>query len=271
MSDQPSVTLHLGDCLDVLRSLSDGSIDAVITDPPYGQTNEAYESDIAFQPELWAECARVARPNAAVISFAGSPTYHRIATAIEAGGWRVRQMWGWVYRDGLITSAYPRDGFDRLAPAMDPICYATRGKVLLRLKREGKPWHINTPRSKASPMLDRFRSPETQAASGRWPKSIVSDAVVPFAYFLGSRTASRRGDRTSHPNQKPLALMRWLASKMPANSIILDPFAGSGSTLVAAIAEGMNAIGVERDPEYHAIAQRRINEALGAHPLFNHA
>ena len=65
--------------------------------------------------------------------------------------------------------------------------------------------------------------------------------------------------------------MRWLASKMPANSIILDPFAGSGSTLVAAIAEGMNAIGVERDPEYHAIAQRRINEALGAHPLFNHA
>ena len=63
----PDVTLHLGDCLDVLRSLPDGSVDAVVTDPPYGQTNESYESAIAFQPELWAECARVARPDAALV------------------------------------------------------------------------------------------------------------------------------------------------------------------------------------------------------------
>ena len=274
MSDQPSVTLHLGDCLDVLRTLPDGSVDAVVTDPPYGQTNEAYESDIAFRPELWAECARVAKPNAAVVSFAGSPTYHRIATAIESGGWKVRQMWGWVYRDGLITSAYPREGFDRLAPAMDPICYATRGKVLLRIEREGPAW-AKTDKSGWSTTRRDYSGRSGKMLSldekGHWPRAIASDGEPPFEYFAMPRTGRKPDGRTGHPNQKPLALMRWLLNKLPANSIILDPFAGSGSTLVAAIAEGMSGIGIERDPEYHAIAQRRINEALGAHPLFNHA
>jgi DNA modification methylase len=249
-----------GDCLDVLKTLADASIDAIVTDPPYAQTNEGYDSDIACRPEVWRECFRVCKPNAALLSFAGSPTYHRIASAIEAGGWKVRQMWAWVYRDGMITSAYPREGFDRLAPAMDPIVFATKGKVLLNLEREGEAWEIKTPRSKASPMSNRFRSPDTKGAPGRYPKSIVSDGTDPFQYFVGSRTASRRGDRTDHPNQKPLALMRWLVSKLPGQ-VILDPFAGSASTLVACLHEGKEAIGIEQNPTYVEMARRRIAEA----------
>ena len=262
MSDRPSMTLHLGDCLDVLGSLPDASVDAVITDPPYGQTNEAYESDIAFRPELWAECARVAKPNAAIVSFAGSPTYHRIASAIEAGGWKVRQMWGWVYRDGLITSAWPKEGFDRLAPAIDPICYATRGKMLLRLAREGdNEWHRNPASRGVMNYSARASSHGRDRAKGHWPRTLVAaDGHGHFEFFALSRTAAGRDENVGHPNQKPLALMRWLVGKLPPGSVVLDPFAGSGSTLVAAISEGMNAIGIERDPEYHAIAQRRINE-----------
>src|SRR5580692_2076877 len=123
------IDLRLGDCLAVLPSIPAGMISAIVTDPPYGQSNESYDRGVP--PEVWRECYRVAAPNAALLSFAGGPTYHRIASDIEAAGWRVRQMWAWVYRDGMIASAYPREGFDRLAPAMDPICLATKGKVLL--------------------------------------------------------------------------------------------------------------------------------------------
>jgi DNA modification methylase len=267
-----SVTLHLGDCLDVLRTLPDASVDAIITDPPYAQTNESYDSAIACNPEVWRECHRIARPNAALVSFAGSPTYHRIASAIEAGGWRVRQMWGWVYRDGYITSAWPKEGFDRLAPAMDPICYATRGKVLLNLEREGEAWDRETGRRqpfKPSGLSARCGPKKRAKAEGRYPKAMVADEEIPgFEYFLLPRAGGGQGGRTGHPNEKPLALMRWIVSKLPAR-VILDPFAGSATTLIAAHEAGMDAIGIDREPEYIAMSERRIAEARL--PLFAEA
>jgi DNA modification methylase len=74
-----------------------------------------------------------------------------------------------------------------------------------------------------------------------------------------------------HPTQKPLPLMEWCLSFLPEGCTVFDPFMGSGTTGVACVRTGRNFIGCEIDPKYHAIAQRRINEALGAHPLFNHA
>lgn len=107
--DSPDVTLYHGDCVAVLPLLPD-DFGAVVTDPPYGQTNERYDGAdaVSLRPEVWAACYSACGPNAALVAFAGSPTYHRIASAIEAGGWKVRQMWGWVYRDGMISSAYPK-------------------------------------------------------------------------------------------------------------------------------------------------------------------
>jgi DNA modification methylase len=254
-----TATLHLGDCLDVLRTVETASVDAVVTDPPYGQTNESYDGPIAFGAELWRECHRVAKPNAALISFAGSPTYHRIASAVEAGGWKVRQMWAWVYRDGMITSAWPKEGFDRLAPAMDPVCYATKGKVLLNLKREGRnAWKVSGENRGRPSYSERASTHGLTEAVGHWPKSLVSDGSdADLDYFTLSRTANRGGDRTAHPNQKPLALMRWLVSKLPPGGVILDPFAGSGTTGVAAALEGFGFVGIEQSAEYLEIARRR--------------
>jgi site-specific DNA-methyltransferase (adenine-specific) len=262
-----TVDLRLGDCLDVLKTLPDASVDAVITDPPYAQTNEAYDSAIACNPQVWRECFRVARPNAALVSFAGSPTYHRIASAIEAGGWKVRQMWGWVYRDGMITSAWPREGFDRLAPAMDPICYATKGKVLLGLEREGDAaWHGGS-RGLATYSGRSDTTGASKDGRGRWPRSVAaSEGAEDFQYFVLSRGSSP-DPKTGHPNQKPLDIMRWIVSKLPGG-VALDPFAGSATTLIAARERGMDAIGIERDPEYFAIAECRIAEACAGLPLF---
>lgn len=274
----PDVTLHLGDCLDVLKTLPDASVDAVVTDPPYAQTNESYDSAIACDPEVWRECYRVARPNAALVSFAGSPTYHRIASAIEAGGWRVRQMWGWVYRDGLITSAWPKEGFDRVRPAMDPICYATKGKVLLNLEKEGEPWDKLRGRDPTRESFHDFRlsgrtgKRKTRQSGGHYPTSLIADNGIPgFEYFILARGMGGFGwanEKSGHPNQKPVALMSWVISKLPGR-VVLDPFAGSGTTLIAAKQAGLDAIGIEVNPNYHAIASKRIAEALASTtPLF---
>jgi site-specific DNA-methyltransferase (adenine-specific) len=258
------------DCLEGMKSLTDASVSAIVTDPPYGQTNEGYDGPIAFGAELWRECHRVARPDAALISFAGSPTYHKIASAIEAGGWQVRQMWGWVYRNGFITSAWPREGFDRLAPAMDPICYATKGKVLLNLEREGSAaWHRNRNADEVCSWSERSGT-RAATAVGRWPRSVVAEPeTAGFQYFaLNPNSPSLRAEKVGHPNQKPVALMRWIVSKLPAGSVVLDPFAGSGSTALACIEEGFDFLGYDISEEYVKIAQSRIDASLAKFPLF---
>lgn len=262
-----AATLYLGDCINVMKTLPTGSVDAIVTDPPYGQTNEAYDSPIAFDPAVWRECYRVAADNASLVSFAGSPTYHRIASAIEAAGWRVRQMWGWVYRDGLITSAWPKEGFDRLAPAFDPIVYATKGKVLLNLEREGESWKCWSSRSGETYSVRSRSRNAPLMGKGHWPRTIVaSDGIEGFQYFVLSRGQDRLG-RTGHPNQKPLALVRWIVAKLPAQTI-LDPFMGSGTTGVACEAENRSFVGIEQAPVYHAIAAKRLTDLANNRPLF---
>ena len=79
--------------------------------------------------------------------------------------------------------------------------------------------------------------------------------------------AGRKGGaRNTHPTVKPLDLMRWLCRLItPPGGIVLDPFAGSGSTLVAALREGFKCIGIEREEQYVTIARARIEEDA---PLF---
>lgn len=260
-----------GCVLDVLPTLAAGSVDVVVTDPPYAQTNEAYDSDIACRPEVWAACHRACGDAAALVAFAGSPTYHKIATAVEAGGWRVRQMWAWIYRDGLITSAYPREGFDRLAPALDPIVFATKGKFLLDLEREGAAWCVGDGAASDKPPTLSERSARSahrprKAAAGHWPRSVVaSDGVDGFQYFALSRGADRGSGRTGHPNQKPISLMEWLVGKLPGR-VVLDPFCGSASTGVAALNLGRTFLGVERNPEYANLSRARLADTLAALP-----
>ena len=254
-----SAVLYRGDCLEVLSKLPAASVDAIVTDPPYGQTNEAYDSPIAADPELWRACLRVAKPNAALISFAGSPTYHRIASAIEKAGWKVRQMWGWIYRNGFIMSRF-RDGFDRLAPAMDPICFASVGRFPLALEREGiNRWKRYDKVCKPG-YSSRAQTRGLKEATGHWPRSIVAtESIPPFEYFVfNGNHPSLKDERLGHPNQKPLRLLEWIVKKIPAPAVILDPFTGSGTTGEACLRLGHFFIGCEVDDSYFAMAAKRM-------------
>lgn len=261
-------TLFCADCLALLPALTAGSVDAVVTDPPYGQSNESYDRGV--KPEVWAECFRVAGPVSALLSFAGNSTYHRIATGIEQAAWKVRQMWGWVYRNGFMTSAYPTEGYDRLAPAMDPICFAAKGKLLLNLSKEGnKTWTRKRNKGEVCTWSERAGKCAGEGV-GKWPRAVVSDGMAPFEYFaLNPNSPALAGSKAGHPNQKPIALMEWILWKLPSVTI-LDPFAGSGTTLVACVRTGRRSIGVEIDPKYCAIAVQRMEREL-AQPTFQYA
>jgi DNA modification methylase len=98
-------TLHLGDCLDVLRTLPDNSVDSVVTDPPYGLSfmGKRWDYDVPAV-EVWAECLRVLKPGGHLLAFAGTRTQHRMAVRIEDAGFEIRDMIAWVYSTGFPKS-----------------------------------------------------------------------------------------------------------------------------------------------------------------------
>ena len=100
-----NIDLRLGDCLEVLKTIPDNSIDAVITDPPYGLSfmGKKWDYDVP-SVEVWVECLRVLKPGGHLLSFAGSRTYHRMAVRIEDAGFEIRDQIMWVYGSGFPKS-----------------------------------------------------------------------------------------------------------------------------------------------------------------------
>jgi site-specific DNA-methyltransferase (adenine-specific) len=87
--------LMQGDCLELMKDISDNSVDSIITDPPYewGFMDEKWDSTgIAYNVELWKECLRVLKPGGHLLAFGGTRTYHRMACAIEDAGFEIRDQ-----------------------------------------------------------------------------------------------------------------------------------------------------------------------------------
>lgn len=106
-----------GDCLNVLKTLPENSVDAVITDPPYelGFMGKSWDkTGIANNKEMWAECLRVLKPGGHLLAFSGTRTFHRMAVAIEDAGFEVRDMIEWVYGSGFPKSLNIGKAVDKL-------------------------------------------------------------------------------------------------------------------------------------------------------------
>jgi site-specific DNA-methyltransferase (adenine-specific) len=100
-----NIDLRLGDCLEVLKTIPDNSIDSVVTDPPYGLSfmGKKWDYDVP-SVEIWTECLRVLKPGGHLLSFAGSRTYHRMAVRIEDAGFEIRDQLMWVFGSGFPKS-----------------------------------------------------------------------------------------------------------------------------------------------------------------------
>lgn len=111
------MTVHHGDCLDVLRTMPDNSVDSIVTDPPYGLSfmGKRWDYDVPGV-EIWAECLRVLKPGGHLLSFAGTRTHHRMAVRIEDAGFQIRDMVAWVYGSGFPKSLDVSKAIDKVAP-----------------------------------------------------------------------------------------------------------------------------------------------------------
>ena len=100
-----NVNLYNGDCLDLLKEFPDNSIDAIVTDPPYGISFMGKKWDYQIPSiEIWKECLRVLKPGGHILVACGTKTQHRMAVNIEDAGFEIRDLIAWIYGSGFPKS-----------------------------------------------------------------------------------------------------------------------------------------------------------------------
>ena len=137
----PSPLSHLihGDCLDELKAMTEDSVDAIVTDPPYGLSfmGKKWDYDVPSE-EIWAECLRVLKPGGHLLAFAGTRTQHRMAVRIEDAGFEIRDMIAWVYGSGFPKSLDVSKAIDKAAGAEGIRGPLKRGGERLARLEDGK-------------------------------------------------------------------------------------------------------------------------------------
>ena len=105
------------DCIEGMKQIDDNSIDSIVTDPPYelGFMGKSWDNTgIANNVELWKEAYRILKPGGYLLSFGGTRTYHRMASAIEDAGFEIRDMINWTYGSGFPKSLNVGKAIDKL-------------------------------------------------------------------------------------------------------------------------------------------------------------
>ncbi|HUU96831.1 MAG TPA: site-specific DNA-methyltransferase, partial [Phycisphaerae bacterium] len=108
----------LGDCLERIAEMPADSVDAIVTDPPYGLSfmGKGWDHGVPGEP-FWAEALRVAKPGAPLLAFGGTRTHHRLMCAIEDAGWEIRDCLMWLYGSGFPKSLDVSKAIDAAAGA----------------------------------------------------------------------------------------------------------------------------------------------------------
>ncbi len=240
--------LILGDCLDVMATLPAGSVDCICTDLPYGVTNCSWDAVIPFAP-MWEQVKHVLKPRGVFVTTASQPfTSALVMSNLE---WFKYAM---VWDKKSVGNVYSANL--RPLKSHEDICvFYEQQPVYNPQKTKGLPNHshgIGDGRGKSI-----YGNPSRVAhdTSGmKFPKTILE-----FAKWSPRENL--------HPTQKPVALYDYLIRTYTnLGDTVLDFCCGSATTGVACIKTQRRFIGVELDPTYHAIAQRRLEDAA-AQPL----
>jgi site-specific DNA-methyltransferase (adenine-specific) len=223
MSPLPNVELHHGDCLEVLARLPAESIDAVVTDPPYGlhfdglewdapwkATHRAAEHGVGFQRwvQMWAtECLRVLKPGGHLLAFGGSRTWHRLAAGIEDSGFHVRDSIAWIYATGQVKS----NNLTAAIARVDPEAAARHAGLGTTLKPAFEPCVVARKPFKGTVAgnviahgvgglnIDQCRTPGEDGEPDRWPANVGFDTASAEMFDRDSAGVSDRRD--GHPSR----------------------------------------------------------------------
>jgi site-specific DNA-methyltransferase (adenine-specific) len=241
------IDLRLGDCLEILPDLPDKSVDAIITDLPYGTTACSWDTVIPFEP-LWAQVKRLLKPRGVFVTTASQP-FTSILIMSNLDWFKYELIWNRNYCGSPGLAKY------RPMPTHENICiFSQNGHIYNPQMRTGKPYKDIRSNAGTKPsgtnehkLGYRVHGPVVNNGT-RYPQSIID--------------VQKHNEPGQHPTQKPVTLYEYLIlTYTNPGDTVLDPCMGSGTTGVACIKTGRDFIGIELREDYFATLQRRIGVA----------
>jgi site-specific DNA-methyltransferase (adenine-specific) len=244
MSNKDVVTneysLLFGDCLERMKEIPDGSVDLILTDPPYGTTACKWDSVIPFEP-MWVELKRIIKPNGAIVLFGSEP----FSSMLRCSNLKMfKYDWIWRKPKGtghLNAKRMPMNDVETISVFYrGQCCYYPQYRL-------GEAYKAKSGRSQFEGYGKDLRTGNDNEGK-RYPKRVLEFNVV------------ERG--TLHPTQKPVALLEYLIKTYTQeNETVLDFTMGSCSTGVAALNTNRRFIGVEMEEKYFDIGANRMQES----------
>ena len=244
--------LYLGDCMDLMRGVGDGSVDMVLCDLPYGVLSRRSPSARWDTPlpldELWGEYARVVKPSGAIVLFAQGMFTARLMVS-GAGLWRYNLVW--CKGDGVTG-------------------FLNANRMPMRNHEDICVFYRRSP--KYHPQFEACARPHARGGAGNGAGMAANGCYGGFGRTPAALSSERyprsvlffdRPGRRLHPTEKPVELLSWLVrTYTDEGDVVLDNAMGSGSACVACVMEGRRYIGIEKDAVYYDIARRRVESAV---------
>jgi len=247
------MTLHHGDCFDVMPGITDNSVDMILADLPYGTTACAWDAVLPFKA-MWTQFRRVIRGNGAIVLTATQP----FTTALIASNYEWFK-YCWIWKKSKASN-FPHAPNMPLKIAEDVVVFS-RGSIghISQAAERRMPYFPQgtrdgttvIKRKKNASELKYHRESQSQhtAIGYQYKRENYPTTLLD----IGSES------KTVHPTQKPVALMEYLIRTYTnPGDVVLDNCMGSGTTGVAARQSGRRFIGIERDEKYFAIASDRL-------------
>lgn len=227
-----------GDCLELMQSIPDGSVDMILCDLPYGTTRNKWDSVIDL-PSLWAEYKRICR--GAIVLTAQSP-FDKVLGASNIGMLRYEWIWEKPKATGhLNAKRAPMKAHENI------LVFSDRQPTYNPQKTAGEPYKGCGGASRNDNYGGFAAVREGSADGSRYPRSVLQ---------------FRHETKPLHPTQKPVALMEYMIRTYThEGETVLDNCMGSGTTGVACVSTGRRFIGIEKEAKYYDIAYHRIEDA----------
>lgn len=238
-----TVELFCGDCLEILPTLPDKSVDAIITDLPYGTTACKWDVIIPLE-EMWKQVKRLCK--GAFVTTASQP-FTSVLTVSNLEWFKYEWSWDKVNRN----TNYGNIRFMPLRRHENILVFSKNGHTYNPQMGTGKPYKAKRSGAKPAVYQDGGLNPKDGINLGaRFPVSVLQIE------------ADNKKEMGQHPTQKPVALYEYLIRTYTnEGDTVLDFCAGSGTTGVAAIRTNRNAILIEKEPQYFEVMQKRIEAA----------
>lgn len=253
--------LILGDCLDIMHSIPDKSIDCIICDLPYHISACKWDCLIPFD-KLWQQYKRIIKPNRAICLFGVQPFTSALVNSNLP--W-YKYNWVWYKHSGsnfLSSHLQPLKVTEDICVFADgATSYTKKGEHVLYNPQftEGKPYVCKSGKQRADTAIVRDK-PDAKSKQGGW---ITKSDGRRYPTNVLDFPKDKSGVKRYHATAKPVDLLRYLIRTYSnEGDIILDNTMGSASTIIAAIREKRHWIGIEKDPAIFEVAKKRVEEEL---------